>query len=151
MKTCSKCEEMENDDDQRFCMSCGMDMNSLQTDSKEQNPEQETIKHSTESDKSIGRLVFSDKIVMSVDESQRLVGREDLRKYTKKDPSYIARSQFTIYLDGDMYVIKDGVTNVQYKSSKNGTFLNGEKLVDEMEIKNGDVITVSDVKISFEV
>ncbi len=138
-------------------MSCGMDMNILQTDNKEDiqtDLEHETIKRdelNKESNKSTGRLIFSNKIAISVDESQRLVGREDLKRYTKKDPIAIARSHFTIYLNGDRYMIKDGVTNVQYKSSKNGTFLNGEKLVEEMEIKDGDVITVSDVKMSFEV
>ena len=139
-------------------MSCGMDIDSLQTDNKENmqtDMRQKTTKHdesvSTGSGKPAGRLVFPDKIAMNVDESQRLVGREDLRAYTKNNPNVIARSHFTIYRAGDIYVIKDGITNVQYKSSKNGTLLNGEKIVEETEIKNGDIIAVSDVQISFEV
>ena len=46
---------------------------------------------------STGKLIFPDKTPVSIDNSQRLVGRADLKKYTKQDPMLISRSHFTIY------------------------------------------------------
>ena len=100
---------------------------------------------------STGKLVFPDKTVFTIDDSQRLVGLADLRKHTKQEPNLISRSHFTIYKKNEKYFIKDGVTNVQNKASENNTFVNDEKLTeDERELENGDVILVSDVKMSFE-
>ena len=101
---------------------------------------------------STGKLVFPDKTVFAIDDSQRLVGLADLRKHTKQEPNLISRSHFTIYKKNEKYFIKDGVTNVQNKASENNTSVNDEKLTeDERELQNGDVILVSDVKIVFEV
>ena len=99
---------------------------------------------------STGKLIFPDKTI-EIDNSQRLVGRADLKKYTKQDPMLISRSHFTIYKKNEKYFIKDGVTNVQDRPSEHKTFVNGEKLAkDERKLENNDKISVSDVEMVFE-
>ena len=101
---------------------------------------------------STGKLIFPDKTPVSIDNSQRLVGRADLKKYTNKDPMLISRSHFTIYKKNETYFIKDGVTNVQDKPSENNTLVNGKKLAeDERKLENNDKILVSDIEMTFEV
>ena len=46
---------------------------------------------------STGKLIFPDKTPVPIDNSQRLVGRADLKNHTKQDPMLISRSHFTIY------------------------------------------------------
>jgi pSer/pThr/pTyr-binding forkhead associated (FHA) protein len=155
MKTCPACEEEKNNDNERFCMSCGLDLDKSKSPSNAENlqtPNQETDDNTKVSNISTGKLVFPDKTVFAIDDSQRLVGLADLRKHTKQEPNLISRSHFTIYKKNEKYFIKDGVTNVQNKASKNNTSVNGEELTgDEHELENGDKILVSDVEMLFEV
>ena len=155
MKTCPACDEKKNDDDERFCMSCGLDLDKSKSPSNAENlqtPNQETDDNTKVSNISTGKLVFPDKTVFAIDDSQRLVGLADLRKHTKQEHNLISRSHFTIYKKNEKYFIKDGVTNVQNKASKNNTSVNGEELTgDEHELENGDKILVSDVEMLFEV
>tara|TARA_B100000809_G_C14815101_1_gene415288 strand:- start:181 stop:648 length:468 start_codon:yes stop_codon:yes gene_type:complete len=155
MKTCPACEEEKNNDNERFCMSCGLDLDKSKSPSNAENlqtPNQETDDNTKVSNISTGKLVFPDKTVFAIDNSQRLVGLADLRKHTKQEPNLISRSHFTIYKKNEKYFIKDGVTNVQNKASKNNTSVNGEELTgDEHELENGDKILVSDVEMLFEV
>ena len=155
MKTCPACEEEKNNDNERFCMSCGLDLDKSKSPSNAENlqtPNQETDDNTKVSNISTGKLVFPDKTVYAIDDSQRLVGLADLRKHTKQEPNLISRSHFTIYKKNEKYFIKDGVTNVQNKASKNNTSVNGEELTDdEHELENGDKILVSDVEMLFEV
>ena len=155
MKTCPACDEKKNNDDERFCMSCGLDLDKSKSPSNAENlqtPNQETDDNTKVSNISTGKLVFPDKTVFAIDDSQRLVGLADLRKHTKQEPNLISRSHFTIYKKNEKYFIKDGVTNVQNKASKNNTSVNGEELTgDEHELENGDKILVSDVEMLFEV
>ena len=155
MKTCPACEEEKNNDNERFCMSCGLDLDKSKSPSNAENlqtPNQETDDNTKVSNISTGKLVFPDKAVFAIDDSQRLVGLADLRKHTKQEPNLISRSHFTIYKKNEKYFIKDGVTNVQNKASKNNTSVNGEELTgDEHELENGDKILVSDVEMLFEV
>ena len=155
MKTCPACDEKKNDDDERFCMSCGLDLDKSKSSSNAENlqtPNQETDDNTKVSNISTGKLVFPDKTVFAIDDSQRLVGLADLRKHTKQEPNLISRSHFTIYKKNEKYFIKDGVTNVQNKASENNTSVNGKELTgDEHELENGDKILVSDVEMSFEV
>ena len=155
MKTCPACDEKKNDDDERFCMSCGLDLDKSKSPPNAENlqtPNQETGDNTNVSNISTGKLVFPDKTVFAIDDSQRLVGLADLRKHTKQEPNLISRSHFTIYKKNEKYFIKDGVTNVQNKASKNNTSVNGEELTDdEHELENGDKILVSDVEMLFEV
>jgi len=155
MKTCPACDEKKNDDDERFCMSCGLDLDKSKSPPNAENlqtPNQETDDNTKVSNISTGKLVFPDKTVFTIDDSQRLVGLADLRKHTKQEPNLISRSHFTIYKKNEKYFIKDGVTNVQNKASKNNTSVNGEELTDdEHELENGDKILVSDVEMLFEV
>ena len=155
MKTCPACDEKKNDDDERFCMNCGLDLDKSKSPSNAENlqtPNQETDDNTKVSNISTGKLVFPDKTVFTIDDSQRLVGLADLRKHTKQEPNLISRSHFTIYKKNEKYFIKDGVTNVQNKASKNNTSVNGEELTDdEHELENGDKILVSDVEMLFEV
>ena len=155
MKTCPACDEKKNDDDERFCMSCGLDLDKSKSPPNAENlqtPNQETGDNTKVSNISTGKLVFPDKTVFTIDDSQRLVGLADLRKHTKQEPNLISRSHFTIYKKNEKYFIKDGVTNVQNKASKNNTSVNGEELTgDEHELENGDKILVSDVEMLFEV
>ena len=155
MKTCPACDEKKNDDDERFCMSCGLDLDKSKSPPNAENlqtPNQETGDNTNVSNISTGKLVFPDKTVFTIDDSQRLVGLADLRKHTKQEPNLISRYHFTIYKKNEKYFIKDGVTNVQNKASKNNTSVNGEELTDdEHELENGDKILVSDVEMLFEV
>ena len=155
MKTCPACEEEKNNDNERFCMSCGLDLDKSKSPSNAENlqtPNQETDDNTKVSNISTGKLVFPDKTIFAIDDSQRLVGLADLRKHTKQEPNLISRSHFTIYKKNEKYFIKDGVTNVQNKASKNNTSVNGEELTgDEHELENGDKILVSDVEMLFEV
>ena len=150
MKICPACNEKENDNDERFCISCGLDLDK----SQDGNLQNAYNIESRNGEKKItqGRIIFSDERMLTIDNSQRLVGRSDLKSYTKKDPNLISRSHFTIYKKNQGYFIKDGITNVQNKTSKNGTIVNEDKLSkNECELKNGDKILVSDVLILFEV
>jgi len=150
MKICPACNEKENDNDERFCISCGLDLDKSQ-DGNLQNAYNIESKNG-EKKITQGRIIFSDERMLTIDNSQRLVGRSDLKSYTKKDPNLISRSHFTIYKKNQGYFIKDGITNVQNKTSKNGTIVNEDKLSkNECELKNGDKILVSDVLILFEV
>ena len=155
MKTCPACDEKKNNDNERFCMSCGLDLDKSKSPPNAENlqtPNQETDDNTNVSNISTGKLVFPDKTVFTIDDSQRLVGLADLRKHTKQEPNLISRSHFTIYKKNEKYFIKDGVTNVQNKASKNNTSVNGEELTgDEHELENGDKILVSDVEMLFEV
>ena len=155
MKTCPACEEEKNNDNERFCMSCGLDLDKSKSPSNAENlqtPNQETDDNTKVSNISTGKLVFPDKTVFTIDDSQRLVGLADLRKHTKQEHNLISRSHFTIYKKNEKYFIKDGVTNVQNKASENNTSVNGEELTgDEHELENGDKILVSDVEMLFEV
>ena len=155
MKTCPACDEKKNNDNERFCMNCGLDLDKSKSPSNAENlqtPNQETDDNTKVSNISTGKLVFPDKTVFTIDDSQRLVGLADLRKHTKQEPNLISRSHFTIYKKNEKYFIKDGVTNVQNKASKNNTSINGEELTgDEHELENGDKILVSDVEMLFEV
>ena len=155
MKTCPACDEKKNNDNERFCMSCGLDLDKSKSPPNAENlqtPNQETDDNTKVSNISTGKLVFPDKTVFTIDDSQRLVGLADLRKHTKQEPNLISRSHFTIYKKNEKYFIKDGVTNVQNKASKNNTSVNGEELTDdEHELENGDKILVSDVEMLFEV
>ena len=155
MKTCPACEEEKNNDNERFCMSCGLDLDKSKSPSNAENlqtPNQETDDNTKVSNISTGKLVFPDKTVFAIDDSQRLVGLADLRKHTKQEHNLISRSHFTIYKKNEKYFIKDGVTNVQNKASENNTSVNGEELTgDEHELENSDKILVSDVEMLFEV
>ena len=164
MKTCPSCHE-EDDDDERFCASCGFELNKSNApppaENIEQTSEQETDELETENESDVyvtattdtnGKLIFPDKNAFTINNSQRLVGRADLKAYTNEDPNLISRSHFTIYKENEKFFIKDGVTNVQNKPSENNTSVNDEKLTEDgRELQNGDVILVSDVKIVFEV
>ena len=164
MKTCPACDEKKNSDDERFCVSCGLDLDkpespsnveNLQTTNQETNQsikENELDDNTKISNISTGKLIFPDKTIFAIDDSQRLVGLADLRKHTKQEPNLISRSHFTIYKKNEKYFIKDGVTNVQNKASENNTSVNGKELTgDEHELENGDKILVSDVEMLFEV
>ena len=164
MKTCPACEEEKNNDNERFCMSCGLDLDKSKSPSNAENlqtPNQETdesIKENETDDNtkvsniSTGKLVFPDKAVFAIDDSQRLVGRADLKIHTSQESNLISRSHFTIYKKNEKYFIKDGVTNVQNKASENNTSVNGKTLTgDEQGLENNDKILVSDVEMSFEV
>jgi pSer/pThr/pTyr-binding forkhead associated (FHA) protein len=155
MKICPACNEKENDDDERFCITCGLDLDKSQDGNSQVSsnlkPKNTEIKNSSD-DKIQGRLVLSDNHILPIDSSQRLVGRADLKKYTEKDQNLISRSHFTVYEKDLKYFIRDGTTNVQNKASESNTIVNEEKLSrNERELKNGDKILVSDVLILFEV
>ena len=160
MKTCYDCGEKNNDDDTRFCMSCGFDLNNPKSkqiiETNQSNPDESQIKDEINDNTilvdKIGKLILPDKTFFVIDDSQKLVGRTNLKEFTKNDLELISRSHFTIYKKDKKYFIKDGVTNVQNKPSKHHTCLNNKKLIEvEHEIKNNDKILVSDVEMLFEV
>ena len=119
MKTCPACDEKGNSDDERFCVSCGLDLDktesssnveNLQTTNQEANQlikENELDDATKISNISTGKLIFPDKTIFAIDDSQRLVGLADLKKYTKQDLNLISRSHFTIYKENEKYFIKN--------------------------------------------
>ena len=124
MKTCPSCHEEEDDDDERFCASCGFELNKSNApppaENIEQTSEQETdeLEIENESDVSktiinevIAKLIFPDDHFIIIDESQALVGRADLKTFTNEEPKLISRSQFTIYKESEKFFIKDGVAS----------------------------------------
>ena len=164
MKTCPICNE-KNDDTQQFCSKCGNIVNKSETPSHAENLQQTSSKetdelktenesnaNTTAANGSIGKLIFPDKTFFTIDDSQRFVGRADLKMHTNKESNLISRSHFTIYKKNERYFIKDDVTNMQNKASENNTSVNGKSLTsDEQELENNDKILVSDVEMSFEV
>ena len=75
MKTCPACNEKENDDDERFCITCGLDLDKSQSGNSQVShnlkPKNTEIKNSSD-DKIQGRLVISDNHILPIDNSQRL-------------------------------------------------------------------------------
>ena len=139
MITCQNCDP-KSPNEANFCSYCGEKFN------------YDTMKTVliNRNNNSSGKLIFPNGESYEIDNSQRLIGRADLQKFTKADPILISRSHFTIYRTGDKFVIKDGNTNVQNKPSKQGILINDKKPEsDEIELKNEDKILVSDIKLSF--
>jgi len=98
-----------------------------------------------------GNLLFPDDYKIEIDESQRLVGRADLIKFSDADPKLISRGHFTVYEENAAYYLNDGNTNVQEKPSTHHTFLNEEDITGKgkVELSDGDIIKVSEVQITF--
>lgn len=98
----------------------------------------------------IGHLILPDRVI-DVDNSQMLVGRADLKKYTK-NPNMIARSHFTVYKKDGRFLIRNHVKNIQNMDERTDIFVNGNMLADdEIELKKNDKIVVSDIEMTFEV
>lgn len=143
MITCPICSHSENENEQDFCDQCGAAL---------EGNKNTVINFDTQTETSIsqGKLVFPDESSYEIDHSQRSIGRADLEKFTKEDSNLISRSHFTIYKSGEKYFIRNGFTNVQSKPSQKDTLLNEEKISsNELEIKNGDKIKISDIELSF--
>jgi len=139
MITCQNCNS-ENSDEEKFCLNCG---------EKFTDDTMKTVLTNTSKNQS-GKLVFPNDESYDIDNSQRLIGRADLQKFTKVDPTLISRSHFTIYKTDNKFVIKNGFTNVQNKPSEQGILINDKKPeTDEIELKNGDKILISDIELSF--
>ena len=139
MITCQSCKS-ENSDEEKFCLNCGDKFSDDMT---------KTVMIVPNKDK-VGKLVFPNDESYEIDNSQRLIGRADLQRFTKEDPTLISRSHFTIYRTEEKFIIKDGNTNVQNKPSKQGLLINGEKPeTTEIILKNGDKILISDIELSF--
>ena len=187
MRICPQCNEDKNDNNERFCISCGMDLDGVSTSTVDQSVSSfnselttkadvkpEPVESTSTEEQEVqnnepaqmlpddirgrrGRLVLlsDEKIMLAemVERVQRLVGRADLLAYTQKDPDLISRSHFTVYGDGERYMICDGITSVQDRPSKHGIFINGKMLErqEPTELKAGDEISVSDITMKFEV
>jgi len=166
---CIKCgEEIIGDD--TFCTVCGTPQTPPVLPPDEQptpeqptpeqptpeqpTPEQDTSQNNVEKlskTSKTGKLVFPDDSKIEIDESQRLVGRADLIKFSNDDTKLISRGHFTVYEENTKYYINDGSTNVQEKPSKHHTILNEEDITDKgkVELSDGDIIKVSEMEISF--
>lgn len=151
MIICSNCDQ-EIDEKESFCTECG-NLLSETTDTEEI----PTIDQNTEKNESDepslkkGKLVFPDDSEIEIDESQRLLGRADLKSFSDADSNDISRSHFTIFEENDKYYLEDGSTNVQYKASEKHTILNDEDITGKgkIELNNNDTINVSDVVLHF--
>jgi len=148
---CSNCDQ-EIDEKESFCTECG-NLLSETTDTEEI----PTIDQNTEKNESDepslkkGKLVFPDDSEIEIDESQRLLGRADLKSFSDADSNDISRSHFTIFEENDKYYLEDGSTNVQYKASEKHTILNDEDITGKgkIELNDNDTINVSDVVLHF--
>ena len=69
------------------------------------------------------------------------IGRSGNNKIVLKDP-YISKNHLKIVEDeGDFYV--------EDLNSANGTYINGEKIMDAVKIKNGDRIKIGQVEFLY--
>lgn len=76
----------------------------------------------------------------SIDEELSL-GRRGSNDIVIKDP-YVSKNHFLIVEDEDNYFLED-------LDSSNGTYLNGEEVLDAVELKNGDIIKVGSIEFLF--
>lgn len=151
MIICSNCDQ-EIDEKESFCTECGNILS--ETTDTEEIP---TIDQNTEKNESDepslkkGKLVFPDDSEIEIDESQRLLGRADLKSFSDADSNGISRGHFTIFEENDKYYLEDGSTNVQYKASEKHTILNDEDITGKgkIELNDNDTINVSDVVLHF--
>ncbi len=103
-------------------------------------------------------LKLPDNSVIQIESTPKLIGRAELLTYLRSvqnlDPMIVSRQHFTINQENGKYVIEDGKTTVQEKSSANHTYLNGVDITEkgQKELKNGDVIDVANtVKLTFNI
>jgi len=148
---CSNCDQ-EINEEESFCTECG-NLLSETTDSKEipindQNTEKN---ESDEPSLKKGKLVFPDDSEIEIDESQRLLGRADLKNFLDSDSNNISRGHFTVFEEYGKYYLEDGSTNVQYKASEKHTILNDEDITGKgkIELNDGDTLKVSDIVLHF--
>jgi len=148
---CSNCNK-EINEEESFCTECGFRIseatNNEEIPTNDQNAEQS---ESHEPTLKKGKLVFPDDSEIEIDESQRLLGRADLKNFLDSDSNNISRGHFTVFEENDKYYLEDGSTNVQYKASEKHTILNEEDITGKgkIELNDGDTIKVSDVAIHF--
>ena len=151
MIICSNCDQ-EINDEESFCTECG-NLLSETTDSKEIPTNDQTTEKNESDEPSLkkGKLVFPDDSEIEIDESQRLLGRADLRNFLDSDPNDISRGHFTVFEEYGKYYLEDGSTNVQYKASEKHTILNDEDITGKgkIELNNNDTIKVSDIVLHF--
>lgn len=109
---------------------------------------EETTPHVTKT----GLLIFPDDSKIVIDDSQRLVGRVNLKKFSKDDLNLISRGHFTIFRDNEIFYIADGSTNVQEKPSEHHTLINDSDITNNgpKELLDGDVVKISDVEMRFQ-
>lgn len=69
------------------------------------------------------------------------LGRKGDNDITIKDP-FVSKYHFSIVEDENHYFLQD-------EKSSNGTFLNGQKLLDAVKLKNGDRIKVGSIEFLF--
>jgi len=175
MVLCETCD-IEINDNNSFCTQCGNLIS--QTTNKEDSPlvneisEQknkseeplsnkedsplvneisEQKNESEEPSLKTGKLVLPDDSEIAIDESQRIVGRADLKKFLESNPNDISRGHFTVYEEDNKYFLEDGITNVQYKPSTQHTILNDEDITGKgrKELKDGNTIKISDLMLYF--
>lgn len=70
-----------------------------------------------------------------------------------KHSSFQVRNTTTVSRSHAIFCVRDGVCTVMDDSSRNGTFVNGERLEPgvAMELEDGDTVRMSDVDFVFEV
>ena len=151
MIICSNCDQEVNEEES-FCTECG-NLLSETTDSKEvpTNDKKTETNESDETSLKKGKLVFPDESEIEIDESQRLLGRADLKLFLDGDLNDISRGHFTVFEECGKYYLEDGSTNVQYKASEKHTILNEEDITGKgkIELNDGDLIKISDVGLHF--
>ena len=151
MIICSNCDQ-EINDEESFCTECG-NLLSETTDSKEIPTNDQTTEKNESDEPSLkkGKLVFPDDSEIEIDESQRLLGRADLKNFLDSDLNDISRGHFTVFEEYGKYYLEDGSTNVQYKASEKHTILNDEDITGKgkIELNNNDTIKVSDIVLHF--
>ncbi len=151
MIICSNCDQ-EISEEETFCTECGNPMSDTSNNKEIPTNDQTTEKNeSDETSLKKGKLVFPDDSEMEIDESQRLLGRADLKNFLDSDSNNISRGHFTVFEEYGKYYLEDGSTNVQYKASEKHTILNDEDITGKgkIELNDDDTIKVSDVVLHF--
>ena len=169
MSQCKFCEKKIPSID-LFCQWCGMPVagkagkstpesipNTKNTtpesipNTKNTTPANNQVKKVTSTQSKIGHLLFPDDSKIIIDDSQRLVGRVNLKEFSKEDFSLISRGHFTVFRNKGIFYINDGSTNVQEKPSEHHTLINDIDITNNgpKELSDGDVIKISDIQIEF--
>ncbi len=151
MIICSNCDQ-EISEEETFCTECGNPMSDTSNNKEIPTNDQTTEKNeSDETSLKKGKLVFPDDSEIEIDESQRLLGRADLKNFLDSDSNNISRGHFTVFEEYGKYYLEDGSTNVQYKASEKHTILNDEDITGKgkIELNDDDTIKVSDVVLHF--
>ena len=104
-----------------------------------------------------GKVYNLDEVVASIGRKVLQVGRDEASNICLVDyaDSHVSRRHFTMEKGGDgSWLVRDGQWVMEercWRNSSNGTYLNSTEVsMSGAKVSNGDIITVGDIKLIFE-